>query len=68
MAYHRILNMVSCALFFLFLHSLYNSLHLLIQNTQSILLPLLLSLGNKSVLYVCESFSVSFGSYLRFHI
>ena len=41
----------------LFIHSLYsNSLHLLIPNSQSIPLPLLLSLGNhKSVLYVCES-------------
>ena len=53
----------------LFIHSLYNSLHLLIPNAQSILLPLLLPLGDKKpVLYVCESFSVSFVSYLRFHI
>ena len=57
MAYHRILNIVSCALQDLVLfHSLYNSLHLLIPRAQSILLPLLLPLGNKSVLYVCESF------------
>ena len=44
----------------LFIHPIYNNLHLLIPNSQSILPPLPLPLGNhKSVLYVCESVSVS---------
>ena len=44
----------------LFIHSIYNSLHLLISNSQPILFPPRLLLGNhKSVLYVCESASDS---------
>ena len=55
----------------LFICSLYNSLHIIIPNSQSIPPPS--PLGNyKSDLYVCESVSVfqrsSFGSYFRFHI
>ena len=43
----------------LFIHSIYNSLHLLNPNSQSILPSPLLPLGNhKSILYVCESVSV----------
>ena len=55
----------------LFICSIYNSLHLLIPNSQSIPLPLSPLLG-KSVLHGCESLSVSwissFVSYFRFHI
>ena len=44
----------------LFIRSIYNSLHLLIPISQSILLLLSLPLGNhRSVLYVCEFVSVS---------
>ena len=44
MVYHRIVNIVSCAIQqdLVFIHSLYTSLHLLIPNSQSI--PLLLDL------------------------
>ena len=61
MVHHRILNIVPCAISrtLLFIHSLCNSLHLLIPNSQSTPLPPPLPLGNhKSVLYVCESVSV----------
>ena len=72
--YHRILNIVSCAIQqnFSFIHSLYNSLHLL---TQLPIHPSLtsLSLGSlKSTLNICESVSVSqicsSVLYFRFHI
>ena len=62
MVYQRILNIVPCAygrtLFFI--HSTHNSLYLLNPNSRSIPPQPLLPLGNpKSVLYVCESVSVS---------
>ena len=38
-------------------HAIYNSLHLIVSNSNSVVLPLL---GNhKSVLYICEPISVS---------
>ena len=57
----------------LFIHPTYNSLHLLISNSQSVPPLSSLSFGNhKSILYVCESLSVSlissFVSYLRLHM
>ena len=62
MVYHRILNMAPCARgTLLSSHSLYNSLHLLILNSQSTLPPPSPHLlGNYSpVLYVCESVSIT---------
>ena len=56
MVYHRILNIVPCVYSraLLFIHFLFNSLHLLTSNSQSIPLPPPLAFGNhKSVLCVC---------------
>ena len=57
--YHRILNIVPCAAcrILLFLHPMYNSLHLLIPNSQSNPPPALspLATNPKSVPYVCNS-------------
>ena len=61
-AYHRILNVVPCAIqwgWHLFIHSLYNSIHLLIPNSKSVALPYPLPGNHKTVIYVCESVSVS---------
>ena len=60
MLYPRILEFtVLYSRTLLFIHSLYNGLHLLIPNSQSMPLPPLLSLGNhKSLLCVNESISV----------
>ena len=56
----------------LFIHSIYNSLHLLIPDSQSIPLPTHLFLGNhKCILYGCASVCFvmcSFVSYFRLHI
>ena len=58
MIYHRMLNIVHCAIYhriFLFIHPMYNSLHLLIPDSQSFPPPLCLTLGNhKSVLFIYE--------------
>ena len=63
MVYHKILNIVPCTIYIwalLFIHSIYNSLHLLTPTSQSTPLPPFLPLGkHKSVLYVCESVSDS---------
>ena len=65
MVYHRVLTIVSCATQWdcktlLFIHPIYDSLRLLIPDFQSFppLPPLALS-NRRSVLYVCESVSVS---------
>ena len=65
----RALSYNSRTLFFI--HSVYNSLHLLMPNSQAFP-PTIPSLGNhRSVLYVCESVSIarisSLVSYFRFH-
>ena len=72
--YHRILNIVSCAIQqnLSFIHSLYNSLHLLTQlPIHPSLTPLPLG-SHKSALNICESVSVSqicsFELYFRFQI
>ena len=61
MLYHRILNIIACAIQDdLVVYSIYNSLHLLIPDSQCIPPPCPLPLGDyKPVLYVCESVSVS---------
>ena len=61
LVYPRILSIVPVLYYrtLLFSHFMYNSLHLLIPNSQSIPPPLLLPLGNhKSVFHACESVSV----------
>ena len=59
MVYHRILPIVPCASCstLLFAHPMYNSLHLLIPNSQSLPPPALspLATNHKSVLYVCNN-------------
>ena len=61
MLYHRILNIVPMrySRTLLFIHPVYNSLHLLISNSQSVPSLPYTSGNHKSVLYVCESVSVS---------
>ena len=61
MAYYRILNIpVLYSRTWLFIHSICNSLYLLTANSQSNLPPLPYPFGNhKSVIYVCESVSIS---------
>ena len=57
MVYHRILSIVPllCSMALLFIHSVYNSMHLLIPHSQSFPPP---PPGNhEPVLYVCESVS-----------
>ena len=73
MFYHRILNIVLCAMQDLVvIHSVYNSLYLVTPTSQSIPAPVPSSLTAQSVLCVCESVSISwigaFVSYFRFHI
>ena len=73
MVYHRILNMVLCAMQDLVvIHSIYNSLHLVTPTSQSIPALVPSFLPTQSVLCVCESVSISwigaFVSYFRFHI
>ena len=62
MIYHRLLNILPCAVYSsisLFLHSVHTSLNLLTPNFYSTCLPIPLPLGNhKSVLYACESLSI----------
>ena len=61
--YHRILNVVPCAVYnrtLLFIHSIYSRIYLLTPDSRSIPFPLYLPLGkHRSVLFVCESVSVS---------
>ena len=73
MVYHKILNIFPCAIQqdLVVIHSTYNSMYLLISNSQSIPPPSHLPLDNhKSVLQVCVSVSQisSFVSYFRFYI
>ena len=71
MAYQKILNIPVLYSRAFFIHSVYNNLHLLIPNSQSIL-PHSLPLGNKSALYIFKSVSVLqrslFVSYFIFHM
>jgi len=68
MVYHRIFSIVSCAISKTFIHSVYNSLHLLIPNSHSIPPPSPIALGNhRSVFYVYDSISASqTGSFLPY--
>ena len=72
MVCHRIFSIVPCAISKTFIHSVYNSLHLLIPNSHSVPPPSPIPLGNhRSVFYVYDSISVSqtgsFVPYFRLH-
>ena len=60
--YHRILNVVPCAIYnrtLLFIHSIYHRIYLLTPDSHSIAFPVCLPVGeHKSVVFVWESASI----------